>query len=67
MAEAMIVRYEQKEIAPPIYREFKTQYELMQIWAPGWNFSVLVNWIPNLFCRWYTVSSRLEVLGKMLR
>lgn len=29
-AEAMIVDYEQREIAPPIYREFRPQYELMQ-------------------------------------
>jgi len=34
-AETMIVRYEQTKIAPPIYREFKTQYEFMQEMAAG--------------------------------
>jgi len=29
----MIVRYEQREIAPPIYREFKPQYEFIQSMA----------------------------------
>jgi len=32
-AEKMIVEYEQKKIAPPIYREFKPQYEFMQSMA----------------------------------
>jgi len=30
VAEEMIVKYEQKKIAPPIYHEFKPQYEWMQ-------------------------------------
>jgi len=29
-AEKLIVNYEQREIAPPIYREFKQQYKEMQ-------------------------------------
>jgi len=32
-AEEMIIDYEQRKIAPPIYREFKEQYEFMQNWG----------------------------------